>query len=180
MRNIILILTLAFISTACLDSEKKAHILRINEMSAELDSLNKIYTALPLDSFSIIRDKAQNNESYIKQYYVDDTIDLKFARAMNRYKAIRKGSGFITQKRNFLDTVFTFQISQLEKLKTDISNGVGKREKYGSYIDAEQENITLIITSFNDFHARFNHLRSEYYELNPLIEDMVEKLKKGE
>ena len=180
MRNIILILSLAFVGTACLDSEKKAHIARIDQMSAELDSVNKIYTALPLDSFSIIREIAQNNESYIKQYYVDDTIDVDFARAMNRYKAIRKGSGFISQKRNFLDTVFTFQISQLDKLKTDISNGVGKREKYGSYIDSEEVNINLIRSSFNDFQERFNHLRNEYYELNPIVEDMVEKLKKGE
>ncbi len=180
MRNIILIMSLAFVGTACLDSEKKAHIMRIDQMSAKLDSVNKIYTALPLDSFSIIREKAQNNESYIKQYYVDDTIDVDFARAMNRYKAIRKGSGFVSQKRSFLDTVFTFQISQLDKLKIDISNGVGKREKYSSYIDSEEENISLILSSFNDFRARFNHLRDEYYELNPIVEDMIEKLKKGE
>ena len=173
MRNIILGLIVIFLATSCLDSEKKIHIQRIDELTSQLDSLEQSYKAMPLDSFSYIRETALNNENKIKLYFSEDTIDVEFARAMNRYKAIRKGSKFIMQKRNFLDTVFTFQHSQLEKLKTDIQNGVGKRDKYATYVDAELDNQSMIIQSFNDFEKRYAFMRNEFYEINPLVEDKL-------
>jgi hypothetical protein len=174
-----LILFTSFLSLtliSCLDVEKKEHLSELEKMNFTLDSLHEVYLNIPLDSFSIMRETAVKNEKIIKTYYVDDTIDVEFARAMNRYKAIRKGSGAINQRRFFLDTIFVFQKQQLEKLTNDINNSLGKRDKYASYLEAEKGNITLIHTNLGELSSRFLHLQNEFHELNPIIGKMVERL----
>jgi hypothetical protein len=177
MKTLLPVLVIALIFSSCLDAEKKDYLQRIEQMSMKLDSMSNVYNALPLDSFIIAREIAQNNERSIKTYYDSDTIDAQFARTMNRYKAVRKGGNFIIQKRNFLDTVFGFQSSQLNQLKTDIENGAGKRDKYTEYLKSEEENIQLIATSFADFYARFNHLMDEFYATNPAVEEKIREFK---
>jgi hypothetical protein len=71
-------------------------------------------------------------------------------------------------------------VRQLEKLKSDIVNNSGKRDKYAQYVSGEQENVTLIITSYRDFDGRFVFMRNEFNEVNPIIENVIEKLKRGE
>jgi hypothetical protein len=163
-----------------LDTEKKVHITQLEGMIEQLDSIKEIYSLMPTDSINLIRELVNNNEKYIKAYYFDDTLDVDFARAMNRYRGIRKGAGHIVEKRIFLDTVFDFQVRQLEKLKSDIANNSGKRDKYAQYVSGEQENVTLIITSYRDFDGRFVFMRNEFNEVNPVIEKVIEKLKRGE
>lgn len=177
MWRFIVVIAAAVFLTACLDAERKGYITEIDGMTEKLDSLESLYYSMPLDSFTVVREIAQNNEHSVKQFYDNDTIDAEFARAMNRYKAIRKGAGFITQKRNFLDTVFAFQKTQLSKLRTDILNGSGKRDKYETFINSERENVALITTSFMDFESRFVHLLEEFYETNPKVEEMIKNLK---
>jgi len=173
MKTIVYIIGIALLFSACLDSEKKDYLKRLDNMNTKLDSMSTVYHSLPLDSFIVAREIAQNNERSIKSFYDSDTVDAEFARIMNRYKAIRKGGNYVIQKRNFLDTVFNFQSAQFNKLKTDIENGAGKRDKYAHYIKAEEENLQLISTSFADFYARFNHLMDEFYATNPDIEEKI-------
>jgi hypothetical protein len=180
MIKYITILISVFAFTSCLDAERKAHLDKLDGMIHQLDSLKSNYAKIPLDSINLIREHVNNNERYIKNYYLDDTLDVDFARAMNRYRGIRKGSGYIVEKRIFLDTVFDFQLNQMKKLHTDISNGTGKRDKYEQFVKGEEENVNLILSSFKDFSERFSFMRKEFNEINPMIESIIERLKQGE
>lgn len=163
--------------TSCLDAEKKAHFRDIDNMMNKLDSLESAFLAMPNDSFSIVKKSASEIEAEVKTYFTEDTIDHLFARKMNRLRGIRKESGFIAMRRNFLDTIFAFQRVQLEILREDIQNGAGKRDEYHAYVDAEIENVTVISTSFNDYKLRFGLMRSEYYEIADEIRARVRPFK---
>jgi hypothetical protein len=180
MGKYLLLFVLLIGLSACLDAEKKERIAELDRMTFQLDSIKEAFVILPLDSINLIREHVNNNEKYIKTYYFDDTLDVEFARAMNRYRGIRKGAGHVVGKKVFLDTIIDFQLGQLEKLKTDISNNSGKREKYEQYVNGERENVSLIISSYRDFEMRFSLMRSEFNEVNPIIEEVIARLKRGE
>jgi hypothetical protein len=150
---------------SCLDAEKQGHFREIDAMMRKLDSLEIAFKALPNDSFTIIKKNAAEIEKEVKTYFSEDTVDHAFARKMNRIRGIRKDSDFINMRRIFLDTIFTFQREQLRMLKEDIAGGAGKRDAYASYVEAERENLAVIVSSFNDYYQRFNALRSDYYDV---------------
>jgi len=163
--------------SSCLDAEKKAHFRDIDNMLHKLDSLEVAFNSMPNDSFSIVKQSAKEIEKEVKTYFVEDTVDHQFARKMNRLRGIRKDSDFIAMRRSFLDTIFVFQKEQLEVLREDIRNGAGKRNEYLSYVDAEKENMTVIVTTFNDYKLRFDSMRSEYYDIADEIRARVQPFK---
>lgn len=164
LNKVFLLLVSSLILSSCLDAEKKAHFRSIDKMVETLDSLEAEFKALPNDSFVIIKKEAYQIENQVKTYFVEDTIDIQFARRMNHIRDIRKGSDFILMRKMFLDTIFDFQRNQLQVLREDIQNGSGKRDAYDSYVDSEIANVEIISSSFNDYKLRFKVMRDDYYQ----------------
>ncbi len=171
--KIALTLGIFFSLVSCLDAEKKAHFQEIDSMVQTLDSLEKEFQSMPNDSFDVIKRKAWEIEVEVKTYFMEDTIDQEFARKMNLIRDIRKGSDFITMRRMFLDTIFAFQRAQLNTLREDIDNGVGKRDEYGNFITSERANVDIIVSSFGDYKLRFDRMRTSYYDVSDAIRERV-------
>ena len=166
-----------FLVSSCLDAEKKAHFRDIDSMTHKIDSLESAFLNMPNDSFKIVKEKALALEKEVKTYFMEDTVDHAFARKMNRLRGIRKDADFIAMRRAFLDTIFVFQRQQLEILKADIANGAGKRDAYHGYVDAEQENMSVISYAFKDYKLRFETMRSEYYDVADEIRARIQPFK---
>lgn len=162
---------------SCLDAERKGYYAEIDKMLNTLDSLEKLDEKLPNDSFAIIKSDALKIEKDVKSYFMEDTVDFEFARKMNRLRGIRKGTDFIAMRRNFLDTVFQFQRTQLKSLREDIGNGSGQRDQYRVFVDAEKENMSIISSAFKDYELRFGAMRSEYYDIAVEIRARVKPFK---
>lgn len=162
---------------SCVNAEKKAHLESLDRLKSELDSLENKYKTSPLDSFPIIRDDAAAIEKDVKTYFIEDTIDQFFAEKMIKLRDIRKSKGYISKRKQFLDTIFVFQNEQIAKLRHDIENDAGQRDSYDKFVEAEKSNVLIIKNSYQEFDKRFSMVRNNYYEIADAIRMRVKPFK---
>jgi hypothetical protein len=161
--NLILTLLLLALVVACGNGEKKAYLAEVDGMINHLDSLKLIADANVLDSLPYIIERVKKNTKRFAESYSADTINLEVGEMINSYKDVRKvlsrNSGNLAKVRVSIPET----LEKLEDLKSDISHGVGERDKYLEYILFEREKVRQMDTLLA-IYLRTNKKYLDLYE----------------
>ena len=161
--NLILTLLLLALVVACGNGEKKAYLAEVDGMISHLDSLKVVADENVLDSLPYIIERVKKNTKRFAESYTIDTINLEVGEVMNSYKDVRKvlsrNSGNLAKVRVSIPET----LEKLEDLKSDISHGVGERDKYHEYILFEREKVRQMDTLLA-IYLRTNKKYLDLYE----------------
>ncbi len=159
-------LILLNVCASCADINRNGQQEKIKVMTIYLDSINKIVNHQKNDSLSLMNQKSTDVELRIKNNLISDTINLTLGKKMDDYKIMRKKIGRLKKNHSILKKAIIEEKSALNKLKTDINNGSGRKDKYNEYIKFEQNKLKKIKLLFKQYINNRNLIYSTYKRLH--------------
>jgi hypothetical protein len=148
----------------------------IDKLNTRLDSLKNELLTNKLDSAQQYSIEAIDNETRIKNYFIEDTIDMVFAEKMTRYKNMRRAFKHMYLEFDNIVLGCDEVKETLRQLRHDIENGDGDRAKYGEYLNFEKSKFDkLEILAKDYFDAKKTNVAT-FRELNPELHDFSLKV----
>ena len=170
MRFGILLVIFSFLFS-CSDIEKDRQVKKINVLT---NSVEKLKIALTQNKISNVPEKKLAVYTVIKRiksYYFTDTIDYQFAKKMNSYKAARKSLIILDSDYEKIRIALREEKIALRKLKSDVLNGFGQREKYDEYISFEKNKTKKIKILLDEYIYKKKEFTIAFDSLHPLLND---------
>ena len=156
---------------SCSDIEKDRQVKKINGLTNSVEKLN---IALTQNKISDVPEKKLAVYTVIKRiksYYFTDTIDYQFAKKMNSYKAARKSLMILDSDYEKIRIALREEKIALRKLKSDVINGFGQREKYDEYISFEKNKTKKIKSLLDVYIYKKKEFTIAFDSLHPLLND---------
>jgi hypothetical protein len=176
MKKLLLWAVLGTALTACIDFNKQAMNQKIVQISNSLEAIQQGLDSLKLQSLQDIQQKLIHNELQIVQLYHDDTLSENFAQTMSDYKIIKEKLPAIIKVQISLDSSLQVESKQLYKLKKDIKNGAGRRDKYTTYIAQEEKNVALLHHIYSQLLKEHSTIVHNFNRLTPKIYALIDYL----
>ena len=154
--------------SACslLDSERKKYYLELDEMSKDLTNLEETLLSNEIDTLAALQLATNNVELRIKNYLVLDTINMSLAKKLNDYKIMRRALGPLWSAFQKVLKSIKEERETLAKLRTDIENGSGERDKYRKYLDFEKAKVKQISMLIVDYVKQKNKTMKTFFDLH--------------
>ena len=175
MRFGILLVIFSFLFS-CSDIEKDRQVKKINGLT---NSVEKLKIALTQNKISNIPEKKLGVYTVIKRikaYYFTDTIDYQFAKKMNSYKVVKKSLMNLDSDYEKIRLALREEKIALRKLKSDVLNGFGQREKYDEYISFEKNKTKKIKSLLDEYIYKKKEFTIAFDSLHPLLNDYSMRL----
>lgn len=170
MRFGILLVIFSFLFS-CSDIEKDRQVKKINGLT---NSVEKLKIALTQNKINNVPEKKLRVYTVIKRiksYYFTDTIDYQFAKKMNSYKAARKSLIILESDYEKIRLALREEKIALRKLKSDVLNGFGQREKYDEYIYFEKNKTKKIKILLGEYIYKKKEFAIAFDSLHPVLND---------
>ena len=170
MRFGILLVIFSFLFS-CSDIEKDRQVKKINGLT---NSVAKLKITLTQNKISNVPEKKLAVYTVIKRiksYYFTDTIDYQFAKKMNSYKAARKSLIILDSDYEKIRIALREEKITLRKLKSDVLNGFGQREKYDAYISFEKNKTKKIKSLLDKYIYKKKEFTIAFDSLHPVLND---------
>ena len=170
MRFGILLVIFSFLFS-CSDIEKDRQVKKINGLT---NSVEKLKITLTQNKISDVPEKKLAVYTVIKRiksYYFTDTIDYQFAKKMNSYKAARKSLIILDSDYEKIRIALREEKITLRKLKSDVLNGFGQREKYDEYISFEKNKTKKIKSLLDKYIYKKKEFTIAFDSLHPVLND---------
>ena len=170
MRFGILLVIFSFLFS-CSDIEKDRQVKKINGLT---NSVEKLKITLTQNKISNVPEKKLAVYTVIKRiksYYFTDTIDYQFAKKMNSYKAARKSLIILDSDYEKIRIALREEKITLRKLKSDVLNGFGQREKYDAYISFEKNKTKKIKSLLDKYIYKKKEFTIAFDSLHPVLND---------
>ena len=161
---------------SCSDIEKDRQVKKINVLT---NSVEKLKIALTQNKISNVPEKKLAVYTVIKRiksYYFTDTIDYQFAKKMNSYKVARKSLIILDSGYEKIRIALREEKIALRKLKSDVLNGFGQREKYDEYISFEKNKTKKIKSLLDEYIYKKKEFTIAFDSLHPLLNDYSMRL----
>ena len=175
MRFGILLVIFSFLFS-CSDIEKDRQVKKINVLT---NSVEKLKIALTQNKISNVPEKKLAVYTVIKRiksYYFTDTIDYQFAKKMNSYKVVKKSLKNLDGDYEKIRIALREEKIALRKLKSDVLNGFGQREKYDEYISFEKNKTKKIKSLLDEYIYKKKEFTIAFDSLHPLLNDYSMRL----
>ena len=156
---------------SCSDIEKDRQVKKITELTNIVDKLNIALTQNKISGVSEKKLAVYNVIKRIKSYYFTDTIDYQFAKKMNSYKIVKKSLKNLDGDYEKIRIALREEKIALRKLKSDIINGFGQREKYDDYISFEKKKTKKIKSLLDEYIYKKEEFAIAFDSLHPLLND---------
>ncbi len=170
MRFGLLLVIFSFLFS-CSDIEKDRQVKKINGLT---NSVEKLKIALTQNKINNVPEKKLRVYTVIKRiksYYFTDTIDYQFAKKMNSYKAARKSLIILESDYEKIRLALREEKIALRKLKSDVLNGFGQREKYDEYIYFEKNKTKKIKILLDKYIYKKKEFAIAFDSLHPVLND---------
>ena len=170
MRFGILLVIFSFLFS-CSDIEKDRQVKKINGLT---NSVEKLKIALTQNKINNVSEKKLGVYTVIKRikaYYFTDTIDYQFAKKMNSYKVVKKSLMNLDSDYEKIRLALREEKIALRKLKSDVLNGFGQREKYDEYISFEKNKTKKIKILLDEYIYKKKEFTIAFDSLHPLLND---------
>ena len=170
MRFGILLVIFSFLFS-CSDIEKDRQVKKINVLT---NSVEKLKIALTQNKISNVPEKKLAVYTVIKRiksYYFTDTIDYQFAKKMNSYKVVKKSLKNLDGDYEKIRIAVLEEKIALRKLKSDVLNGFGQREKYDEYISFEKNKTKKIKSLLDEYIYKKKEFTIAFDSLHPVLND---------
>jgi hypothetical protein len=96
---------------------------------------------------------------------------MPLAKKLNEYKVMRRALGPLGAQFQKGKKSLGEERETLKKLRTDIENGSGEREKYGDYISFEREKVKKISILIDDYVKQKNKNMNTFLTLHPELNE---------
>jgi len=156
---------------SCSDIEKDRQVKKITELTNSVDKLNIALTQNKINNVPEKKLRVYTVIKRIKSYYFTDTIDYQFAKKMNSYKAARKSLIILDSDYEKIRLALREEKIALRKLKSDVLNGFGQREKYEEYISFEKNKTKKIKILLDEYIYKKKEFAIAFDSLHPLLND---------
>ena len=156
---------------SCSDIEKDRQVKKINVLT---NSVEKLKIALTQNKISNVPEKKLAVYTVIKRiksYYFTDTIDYQFAKKMNSYKVVKKSLKNLDGDYEKIRIALREEKIALRKLKSDVINGFGQREKYDDYISFEKNKTKKIKSLLDEYIYKKKEFTIAFDSLHPVLND---------
>lgn len=165
-------MVLALALVACHDVNKQKQIDRIDAMIATVDSIENVYKTQQADTVSVARIifDITTTELRIKNNYVADTINKELGHKMDQYKLARKRLKPMGKVASQIMLGTKEERQALQNLRSDITKGIGDRDKYDQYINFERNKVKQLNALLKDFVTTKEKCIQTYHELHPELE----------
>jgi len=175
----ILALITLVILTACADLDREEQLKKVDHLHKQIDSLEVALQEHRIDTLANIQNTLISLENRIRNNYTADTIDVSLVQKMQKFRKLKQffmpnneeeeereteglnhqtlESAYLIVKRGIIS-----EKSMLQKLKSDISNGFGKRDKYNEYIAFESEKVKQLRALLEDYKLHKDKILADF------------------
>ena len=161
---------------SCSDIEKDRQVKKITELTNSVDKLNIALTQNKISGVPEKKLAVYTVIKRIKSYYFTDTIDYQFAKKMNSYKVVKKSLKNLDGDYEKIRIALREEKIALRKLKSDVLNGFGQREKYDDYISFEKNKTNKIKFLLDEYIYKKKEFTIAFDSLHPLLNDYSMRL----
>jgi hypothetical protein len=156
--------------TACADLQREQHLGQIAQLHRKLDRIESTLPDKRLNEISAIKNNTMQTELRIKQNLHLDTIDIALAKRLDAYKLMRKSIKPMMQQYMQVREAINEEQVVLKRLKQDIQDGRGERQRYASYIRFERQKVKQISQLSADYLRAKEKFFADYARLYPSVE----------
>ncbi len=175
MRFGILLVIFSFLFS-CSDIEKDRQVKKINGLTNSVEKLKIALTQYKISNVPEKKLAVYTVIKRIKSYYFTDTIDYQFAKKMNSYKVVKKSLKNLDGDYEKIRIALREEKIALRKLKSDVLNGFGQREKYDDYISFEKNKTNKIKFLLDEYIYKKKEFTIAFDSLHPLLNDYSMRL----
>ena len=175
MRFGILLVIFSFLFS-CSDIEKDRQVKKINVLTNSVEKLKIALTQYKISNVPEKKLAVYTVIKRIKSYYFTDTIDYQFAKKMNSYKVVKKSLNNLDGDYEKIRIALREEKIALRKLKSDVLNGFGQREKYDEYISFEKNKTKKIKSLLDEYIYKKKEFTIAFDSLHPLLNDYSMRL----
>lgn len=189
MKIITLLFFLLMVAASCTDFNRDEQLSKVEKLCNQVDSLQVALQEHRVDTLVNLRTAVTTLELRIRNNYTADTINVALGEKMEKFRQLKKffmaeheaegeeegegeglthqtlGSSYVVVKRGMVSEKIT-----LGRLKSDIKNGFGKRDKYNEYIEFEAGKVKQLCVLLEDYKAHkeriLNDFKDVYSDLN--------------
>jgi hypothetical protein len=177
---ILLHLVLACGLLSCTDFDREEQLRKVDLLVKQVDNLQADLQEHRPDTLVQIRIAISSIEKRIRDNYTADTISVSLGEKMEKFRQLKMffmaeheaeeegneeagldhqtlGSAYVVVNRGI-----TVEKNTLHKLKSDISNGFGKRDKYNEYIAFEKDKVEQLVTLLEDYKSHKDKILSDF------------------
>ena len=175
MRFGILLVIFSFLFS-CSDIEKDRQVKKINGLTKSVEKLKIALTQYKISNVPEKKLAVYTVIKRIKSYYFTDTIDYQFAKKMNSYKVVKKSLKNLDGDYEKIRIALREEKIALRKLKSDVINGFGQREKYDEYISFEKNKTKKIKSLLDEYIYKKKEFTIAFDSLHPVLNDYSMRL----
>ena len=161
---------------SCSDIEKDRQVKKINVLTNSVEKLKIALTQYKISNVPEKKLAVYTVIKRIKSYYFTDTIDYQFAKKMNSYKVVKKSLNNLDGDYEKIRIALREEKIALRKLKSDVINGFGQREKYDEYISFEKNKTKKIKSLLDEYIYKKKEFTIAFDSLHPLLNDYSMRL----
>ena len=161
---------------SCSDIEKDRQVKKINVLTNSVEKLKIALTQYKISNVPEKKLAVYTVIKRIKSYYFTDTIDYQFAKKMNSYKVVKKSLNNLDGDYEKIRIALREEKIALRKLKSDVLNGFGQREKYDEYISFEKNKTKKIKSLLDEYIYKKKEFTIAFDSLHPLLNDYSMRL----
>ena len=175
MRFGILLVIFSFLFS-CSDIEKDRQVKKINGLTKSVEKLKIALTQYKISNVPEKKLAVYTVIKRIKSYYFTDTIDYQFAKKMNSYKVVKTSLKNLDGDYEKIRIALREEKIALRKLKSDVINGFGQREKYDEYISFEKNKTKKIKSLLDEYIYKKKEFTIAFDSLHPVLNDYSMRL----
>ena len=175
MRFGILLVIFSFLFS-CSDIEKDRQVKKINGLTKSVEKLKIALTQYKISNVPEKKLAVYTVIKRIKSYYFTDTIDYQFAKKMNSYKVVKTSLKNLDGDYEKIRIALREEKIALRKLKSDVLNGFGQREKYDEYISFEKNKTKKIKSLLDEYIYKKKEFTIAFDSLHPVLNDYSMRL----
>ncbi len=171
------VLGMLFISS-CADLQREQFLSQIAQLNRKLAQIESNLVDKRLIDIATIKNNTIQTELRIKQNLQLDTIDMVLAKKLDAYKLMRKSIKPMMQQYIQVRNGIKEEKRVLKRLRQDIQDGRGERQRYAAYIRFERQKVKQLGQLSTDYLRSKEKFFSEYARLYPSVEAFSQTLLK--
>lgn len=175
-RNFLVILSLLFL-VACSDLKKGEQLKKVQELQTSLDSIKNSWNEADIKTIDSISAICHTTIDSISLLYDDRYVPMSLAIKLDQFKQCNQGMDELKRVHAFFPTLLVDKMQALEKLKKDIQEGKGRREKYDEYLDFEKNELITIDKQYKRYLFTKKKSFDNYSKSNEAVCQFLGELK---
>lgn len=148
----------------------------IDSLKTELENAKSIVATISEDKNKELQFIVDSNISYFSKNY-KDSLSKQIGFMFQDYKVVSKEIKKYNQIKDQLKLNIDYSITQLEKLKTDLTSSKITKEQFDTYIVTEKQESTKLVNLAKERQKTLNFEYNKFDSLNPLIIEFNKNIK---